>query len=173
MRPDVVVDHEYSDDAAIVRMGGPRDVVLTADVIAPLVDDPEAFGAIAAANSMSDVWAMGGEARFALNLVFFPDDQLDLGVLDAILAGAARVCSEAGVAVPSLTGSWFNDGFHGAMGELICAIEDGREPLNGARDNLASLALAFAAIASAHRGVPVKPGDVRRLDAAGAVQHIA
>ncbi len=76
-----------------------RDLVLTADVIAPLVDDPEAFGAIAAANSMSDVWAMGGEPRFALNLVFFPDDQLPMEVLDAILAGGARACAEAGVAV--------------------------------------------------------------------------
>lgn len=99
MRPDIIVDHEYSDDAAIVRAGAGRDLVLTADVIAPLVDDPESFGAIAAANSMSDVWAMGGEPRFALNLVFFPDDQLDLAVLDAILAGGARVCAEAGVAV--------------------------------------------------------------------------
>jgi selenide,water dikinase len=73
--------------------------VLTADVIAPLVDDPAAFGAIAAANSLSDVWAMGGEPRFALNLVFFPDDQLPLSVLDAILDGAMRTCTEAGVAV--------------------------------------------------------------------------
>jgi selenide,water dikinase len=73
--------------------------VLTADVIAPLVDDPAAFGAIAAANSLSDVWAMGGEPRFALNLVFFPDDQLPLSVLDAILDGAMRTCAEAGVAV--------------------------------------------------------------------------
>jgi predicted dehydrogenase len=78
--------------------------------------------------------------------------------------------TEAGVATPTLTGSWFNDGFHGAMGELICAIEDDREPLNGARGNLTSLALAFAAIASAHKGVLVKPGDIRRLDAAGAAQ---
>ncbi len=99
MRSDVIVDHEYSDDAAIVRAAGGRDLVLTADVIAPLVDEPDAFGAIAAANSLSDVWAMGGEPRFALNLVFFPDDQLELTVLDAILAGAARVCAEAGVAV--------------------------------------------------------------------------
>jgi selenide, water dikinase len=99
VRSDVIVDHEYSDDAAIVRVAGGRHLVLTADVIAPLVDDPDAFGAIAAANSLSDVWAMGGEARFALNLVFFPDDQLDLGVLDAILAGGARMCAEAGVAV--------------------------------------------------------------------------
>jgi len=76
-----------------------RDLVLTADVIAPLVDDPATFGAIAAANSLSDVWAMGGEPRFALNLVFFPDDQLPLEVLDAILDGAMRTCAEAGVAV--------------------------------------------------------------------------
>ncbi len=101
-RDDVIVDHSYSDDAAIVRVpgaAGGRDLVLTADVIAPLVDDPETFGAIAAANSLSDVWAMGGEPRFALNLVFFPDDLLPLEVLDAILAGGARVCREAGVAV--------------------------------------------------------------------------
>jgi selenide,water dikinase len=98
-RPDIVVDHELSDDAAVVRGAAGRDLVLTADVIAPLVDDPEAFGAIAAANAMSDVWAMGGEPRFALNLVFFPDDQLPLDVLDAILAGGARTCAEAGVAI--------------------------------------------------------------------------
>jgi selenide,water dikinase len=99
VRPDIIVDHELSDDAAVVRGAAGRDLVLTVDVIAPLVDDPEAFGAIAAANSMSDVWAMGGEPRFALNLVFFPDDQLPLDVLDAILAGGARVCAEAGVAI--------------------------------------------------------------------------
>ncbi len=99
VRPDIVVDHELSDDAAVVRGAAGRDLVLTADVIAPLVDDPEAFGAIAAANSMSDVWAMGGEPRFALNLVFFPDDQLPLDVLDAILAGGARTCAAAGVAI--------------------------------------------------------------------------
>lgn len=99
MRPDIVVDHTLSDDAAVVRGAAGRDLVLTADVIAPLVDDPEAFGAIAATNAMSDVWAMGGEPRFALNLVFFPDDQLPLEVLDAILAGGARACAEAGVAI--------------------------------------------------------------------------
>lgn len=99
MRPDIVVDHEFSDDAAIVKTTGGRDLVLTADIIAPLVDDPIAFGEIAAANSLSDVWAMGGEPRFALNLVFFPDDLLPLEVLDAILEGGARKCAEAGVAV--------------------------------------------------------------------------
>jgi selenide,water dikinase len=99
VRPDVVIDHGFSDDAAVVHHTEGRDLVLTADVIAPLVDDPSAFGAIAAANALSDVWAMGGEPRFALNLVFFPDDQLPLEVLDEILAAGARVCAEAGVAI--------------------------------------------------------------------------
>ena len=98
-RPDVIVDHEHADDAAIVRAAPDRLLVLTADVIAPLVDDPAAFGAIAAANSLSDVWAMGGEPRFALNLVFFPEDALPIEVLDAILAASGRTCAEADVAV--------------------------------------------------------------------------
>jgi predicted dehydrogenase len=71
--------------------------------------------------------------------------------------------TEAGVARPRLDGQWFNDGFAGAMGELMCAIEEDREPSNGARANLDSLALCFAAIASAREGRPVEPGTVRRL----------
>ena len=95
----VVVDHEFSDDAAVVHHTAGRDLVLTADVIAPLVDDPHAFGAIDATNAMSDVWAMGGEPRFALNLVFFSDEQLPMEVLDQILAGGAAACARAGVAI--------------------------------------------------------------------------
>ena len=69
----------------------------------------------------------------------------------------------AGVARPRLEGTWFREGFIGTMGELLTAVEDGREPLNGARGNLDALALVFAAIASAARGVPVAPGEVRSL----------
>lgn len=69
----------------------------------------------------------------------------------------------AGSATPSLEGTWFRSGFHGTMAELLCAIEEKREPTNSARGNLPSLALAFAAIASAHEGTPQVPGAVRRL----------
>jgi predicted dehydrogenase len=69
-----------------------------------------------------------------------------------------------GVSQPQLQGSWFPDGFQGAMAELLCAVEDDREPTNSARNNLRSLALAFAAIRSADTGCPVNPGEVRRLD---------
>jgi predicted dehydrogenase len=68
-----------------------------------------------------------------------------------------------GYGSPRLVGHWFRDGFHGAMAELLRAIEEKREPANGARENLRSLALCFAACASADSGQPVVPGSVRAL----------
>jgi predicted dehydrogenase len=75
------------------------------------------------------------------------------------------LATSAGLASPALSGTWFPDGFHGTMGELLRAIEEKREPDNGARNNLKSLELCFAAIASAERQAPVVPGTVRRLPA--------
>lgn len=71
--------------------------------------------------------------------------------------------TEAGEAKVELEGAWFNDGFAGAMGELICAIEEDREPANSAAHNLKSLELCFAAVASADKGEPVTPGEVRSI----------
>ncbi|MEM9493471.1 MAG: selenide, water dikinase SelD, partial [Myxococcota bacterium] len=98
---DVLVSTEFADDAAVVRIGGDerRALVMTADVIAPLVDDPEQFGEIAATNAISDVYAMGGRPLFALNLAFFPDDELPLDILGQILQGGARACKRMGVAI--------------------------------------------------------------------------
>ena len=92
------VGHNLADDAAVVRFAadGERGLVLTTDVITPIVDDPATFGAIAACNALSDVYAMGGAPRYVLNLAFFPDDQLPLAVLREILAGAAEICGRAG-----------------------------------------------------------------------------
>ena len=64
---------------------------------------------------------------------------------------------------PKLSGAWFPDGFHGTMGELLCAIEEKRQPSNDARSNLRSLELAFAAVASAMRHEPIVPGTIRKL----------
>jgi len=90
-----------ADDAAVVRFADDeaRGLVLTTDVITPIVDDPATFGAIAACNALSDVYAMGGEPRYVLNLAFFPDDVLPLAVLKEILRGAAEVCARAGAPV--------------------------------------------------------------------------
>lgn len=76
---------------------------------------------------------------------------------------AVTLYTANGFAKPALQGTWFLQGFHGTMAELLCAIEEQREPLNNARDNLHGLALCFAAIASAAQGKPQVPGSIRKL----------
>jgi predicted dehydrogenase len=71
-----------------------------------------------------------------------------------------------GTSSPQLEGCWFPDGFHGTMAELLCAVEENREPSISAATNLESLALCFAAVASSERGEPVRPGDVRQMPSA-------
>ena len=90
------------------------------------------------------------------------------GVLTSIgplLKGSeVKLETEEGVAVAQLEGEWFNDGFRGTMGELLCAIAEDREPFNSARNNLKTLEAVFAVIKSADTGQTVKPGDHRQLD---------
>ncbi|MGI9367148.1 MAG: Gfo/Idh/MocA family protein [Rhizobiaceae bacterium] len=76
-----------------------------------------------------------------------------------------RLCTAQGTTQPNLQGTWFNDGFRGAMGELLCAVEEDREPLHSAAGNLKSLQLTFAALSSARSGLPVNIGSVRRRTA--------
>jgi predicted dehydrogenase len=73
------------------------------------------------------------------------------------------IVTAEGRASPRLVGRWFSDGFHGTMAELLSAIEEDRQPFHSARHNLRSLALCFAAVASAERGQPVVPGTVRKI----------
>jgi len=73
--------------------------------------------------------------------------------------------TEQGSASPRLEGTWFREGFHGAMAELLCAIEEKRDPINRARSNLRSLGLCFAAIASSIKKTPVSAGEIDRLPA--------
>lgn len=74
-----------------------------------------------------------------------------------------EIITDDGIVSPKLEGTWFPDGFHGTMGELLCAIEDDREPSHSARNNLRSLELCFAAVASSQSHEPVVPGTVRKL----------
>ncbi len=92
--PDLLVGLHTSDDAAIYRIGD-RAIIQTVDFFAPVVDDPYTYGAIAAANAMSDVYAMGGEVLLALNIVAFPDS-LPSEILSEILQGGADKVAEAG-----------------------------------------------------------------------------
>ena len=87
---------ETADDAGVYRLTDECALVETADIITPLVDDPYAFGRIAAANALSDVYAMGGRPVTASNLVFFPACQLPTEVLAEMLAGGQAALNEAG-----------------------------------------------------------------------------
>lgn len=92
---DLIVGVETSDDAAVYRLSDELAIIQTLDFFTPVVDDPYTFGQIAAANSLSDIYAMGGEPRLALNIVCFPDC-LDPKVLGEIMRGGQSKVMEAG-----------------------------------------------------------------------------
>src|SRR5438046_1367273 len=96
---DVLVSEETGDDAAVYRLADGTGLVLTLDFFTPLVDDPRDWGRIAAANALSDVYAMGGTPRLALNVAGWPVDELPLELLADVLAGAREVAVGAGVSV--------------------------------------------------------------------------
>jgi len=96
---DLLVGFDTADDAGVCLITEGQAVVSTADFITPVVDDPRTFGRIAAANSLSDVYAMGGTPLMALNLLGYPPVGLPNWVLGEILAGAAETCAEAGCPV--------------------------------------------------------------------------
>jgi selenide,water dikinase len=92
---DLLVGLESGDDGAVVRLDGSRAVVLTTDFFTPVVDDPYDWGRIAAANALSDVWAMGGEPLVAVNLLAWPRDRVPFELAAEVLRGGADVCAEA------------------------------------------------------------------------------
>ena len=96
---DLLVGIETSDDAAVYRINDRQAIVATTDFFMPIVDDPFDFGAIAATNAISDVYAMGGQPLFALALVGMPVNQIPLEVIRRILEGGESVCARAGIPI--------------------------------------------------------------------------
>jgi selenide,water dikinase len=97
--PAVLVDASTGDDAAVYQISEDRALVATTDFFTPIVDDPYDFGRIAAANALSDIYAMGARPLFALNLVAFPRDLLDRDILPEILRGGSEIALQAGIAI--------------------------------------------------------------------------
>jgi selenide,water dikinase len=91
----LLVGYDCSDDAAVYMLDEKRSLIFTTDFFPPMIDDPHTFGRIAAANALSDVWAMGGKPMVALNIVCFPE-AMDKSVLAEILKGGAEKIAEAG-----------------------------------------------------------------------------
>jgi len=97
--PNVLVATAGRDDAAVYRIAPDRALVATVDFFTPIVDDPSEFGSIAAANALSDVYAMGARPLFALGITAFPREKLSAGLLEKIVAGGAAKMTEAGIAI--------------------------------------------------------------------------
>lgn len=93
--PNFLVGFDKSDDAAVYRLTDDLAIVQTLDFFPPMVDDPYVFGQVAAANALSDVYAMGAVPKTALNIVCFPE-KMDLNVLSQVLQGGSEKVMEAG-----------------------------------------------------------------------------
>jgi cysteine desulfurase len=94
---NILVGTDTSDDAAVYKLDDKTAIVQTVDFFTPIVDEPFDFGAISAANSLSDIYAMGGKPLFALNIVGFPSNRLPINVLEEILKGAQYIAKKAGI----------------------------------------------------------------------------
>jgi selenium donor protein len=97
--PALLVGTGSKDDAAVYKINDEQAIVQTVDFFTPIVDDPYDFGAIAATNAISDIYAMGGKPLFALNIVAFPSKKLSAAILEQILKGASDKAAEAGIAI--------------------------------------------------------------------------
>src|SRR5215208_2744727 len=97
--PNVLVGSATADDAAVYKLSDELALVFTTDFFTPIVDRPYDFGRVAAANALSDVYAMGGTPVAALSIVGFPSAKLPVDVLADILRGAADTAAEAGIAI--------------------------------------------------------------------------
>lgn len=95
--PNLIVGMDTMDDAGVFRISDTTALVQTIDFFSPVVGDPRTFGRIAAANSMSDIWAMGGQALTAMNLLCFPGGKLEVEVIEEIMTGSSEKLVEAGV----------------------------------------------------------------------------
>src|SRR3954470_3535821 len=124
----LLVGTETRDDAAVWRLDARRGLVATVDFFAPVVDDPRDYGHIAAANALSDVYAMGGKPLYALNLVGWPRAQ-PFEILGEILAGGQEAAAEGGCAI---VGGHSIDDLEPKYGLAVTGLIDPRHVLTNA-----------------------------------------
>lgn len=153
VHPDLLVGLAHGDDAAVWRRSGGRALVATVDFFTPIVDDAATWGRIGAANSASDVYAMGGEPMFALNVVAWPKDTLPVSLLGDVLAGASEVAREGGWII---AGGHTVDGPEPMFGQVVIGEVDERDLLTnvGARPGdwlVLTKPLGTGVIATAHK----------------------
>ena len=154
VHPDLWVGIQTGDDAAVWRRPDGRALVATVDFFAPVVDDAFTFGAIAATNAVSDVYAMGAEPLFALNIAAWPKDRLPLDLLRDVFAGGAAAARDGGWII---AGGHTVDGPEPLYGQVVIGeLAPGQEPLTNARARVGDVLvltkpLGVGVIVTAHK----------------------
>ena len=164
---ELLVGIETSDDAAVYRINDTQAIVATTDFFMPIVDDPFDFGAIAATNAISDVYAMGGRPLFALALVGMPVNQIPLEVIRKILEGGESVCARAGIPI---AGGHTIDSVEPIYGLVAIGLVDPRNLKRNAGAKPGDTLILGKPIGVGIHSAALKKG---RLDAAGYKAMIA
>jgi selenide,water dikinase len=166
----VLVGFATSDDAAVYRFDDERALVATIDVFTPVVDDPYDFGRIAAANALSDIYAMGARPLFALSFVGFPTKTLPLEILQAILRGGADKAREAGIAI---VGGHSIDDHEPKYGLSVLGVVHPARVLRNSSARPGDRLVLTKPIGTGVLSQGIKKGTVDPEDAAGAVRVMA
>jgi len=165
--PQLLVGNAEADDAAVWQIDDATCVIATTDFFMPMVDDPHAFGRIAATNAISDIYAMGGRPILALAIVGMPIDVLPVGTIRAILEGGASVCADAGIPLAGGHSIDSKEPIYGLVVLGLCAPSELRRN-GGARPG-------DALILTKGLGVGIYSAAIKReaLDEAGLAEMIA
>ncbi len=166
----ILVGTETADDAAVFAVNDDLALVQTVDFFTPIVDDPYEFGAISAANSLSDVYAMGGTPLFALSIVAFPGNRLPMSVLGSILKGAADKAAEAGIAI---IGGHTVDDTEPKFGLAVTGSLDPAKIRTNAGAQVGDVLILTKPIGTGILSTAMKQGALSRADARPAIEWMA
>ncbi len=166
----VLVGTETGDDAAVYKINDDLALVQTVDFFTPIVDDPYQFGAISAANSLSDVYAMGGRPLFALSVVAFPGNRLPISVLGEILRGAADKAAEAGI---SIIGGHTVDDTEPKFGLAVTGSLDPRQIRTNAGARAGDVLVLTKPIGTGILSTALKQGAITEAQAQEAIRWMA
>jgi selenide,water dikinase len=165
--PNLLVGEHQADDAAVYRLSDDTALVQTVDFFTPIVDDPYLYGQIAAANSLSDVYALGGTPRIALNIVGFPVKELSLNILSEVLRGGADKAREAGV---TIIGGHTIDDTEPKYGLAATGTVDPRDMVTARGAKPGDLLVLTKPLGTGLIGTAIKAGNVEDRHVAQAVR---